>query len=150
MIQTSAFLVAKTFLKTKEVPGPGSNLLILYALQRIGSWVKDDETAWCSAFLCFIAHILGLPNPNSLSARKWLLVGESIRLDQAEADCDVVILKRGGGNQPGPEVIDALGHVGLFAGLEDDKVLVLAGNQHDEVNITAFPINQILGLRRLI
>ena len=48
---------------------------------------------------------------------------------------DVVVLRRGKANQPDPDVIDAPGHVGLFAGREGSKILVLGGNQSDSVNV---------------
>jgi hypothetical protein len=59
------------------------------------------------------------------------------------------VLKRGGGRQPGPEVLNAPGHVGFYAGTEGSKVLVLGGNQSDEVNISRYPKNRILGIRHL-
>jgi len=62
---------------------------------------------------------------------------------------DVVILKRGEGAQPGPEVVNAPGHVGLFAGREGDSILLLAGNQSDAINVQRFPASEILGIRRL-
>jgi hypothetical protein len=77
-------------------------------------------------------------------------VGRSVSLQEAEAGFDVVILKRGGGNQPGPEVIDAQGHVGFFAGLEGTKILVLGGNQSDAVDVSRYPSSRLLGIRRLL
>ncbi len=61
-----------------------------------------------------------------------------------------MILKRGGGKQPGPDVIKAPGHVGFFAGVEEKSVLVLGGNQSDEVNVSPFPVARVLGVRRLL
>ena len=63
---------------------------------------------------------------------------------------DVVILRRGGGDQPGPEVLDAPGHVGFFAGHEDPNVLLLGGNQGDSVSVAPFAAARILGVRRLV
>ena len=65
------------------------------------------------------------------------------------AGFDVVILKRGKAKQPGPDVIEAPGHVGLFAGREGNSVLVLGGNQSDAVNVKRFPASRVLGIRRL-
>jgi hypothetical protein len=98
----------------------------------------------------YIAWLLRLPRSKSLQARSWLLVGKSIKLEEAEPGFDVVVLQRGDGTQPGPEVIDAPGHVGLFAGHEGDSLLLLAGNQADAVNISRFPQNHLLGIRRLV
>jgi uncharacterized protein (TIGR02594 family) len=149
MIETSAFQIAQRFVGTKEVPGTMSNPLILAMLKLDSSWPADDAVAWCSAFTSFIAWICRLPRSKSLGARSWLNVGIPISLQDAKADSDVVILKRGPGVQPGPEVIEAPGHVGFFAGVEGDRVLLLAGNQGDAVNVSSFPISNILGIRRL-
>jgi hypothetical protein len=68
---------------------------------------------------------------------------------------DVVILKRGAGSQPGPEVVNAPGHVGFFAGWkearqnETNDLLLLGGNQNDEVNLSSFPQSKVLGVRRV-
>ncbi|MCL2915995.1 hypothetical protein L2725_19835 [Shewanella corallii] len=61
----------------------------------------------------------------------------------------MVILKRGKGAQPGPDVIKAPGHVGFFAGFDGNDVLVLGGNQSDEVNVGRYPASKLLGIRRL-
>jgi hypothetical protein len=64
---------------------------------------------------------------------------------------DVVVLKRGSGKQPGPDVINAPGHVGFFAGYEyGNKIYLLGGNQGDTVSIAAYDTNRVLGIRRLI
>ena len=76
-------------------------------------------------------------------------MGRSVTIDAAEAGFDVVILKRGKAKQPGPDVIEAPGHVGLFAGREGNSVLVLGGNQSDAVNVKRFPASRVLGIRRL-
>lgn len=110
-----------------------------------------DETAWCSAFVNGIAWELRLPRSKSAAARSWLQVGTPIALQQADAGHDVVIFKRGDGNQPGPEVLAAPGHVAFFGGLDlpNTRVLALGGNQADGVTLAHFPIAQILGIRRL-
>jgi hypothetical protein len=60
-----------------------------------------------------------------------------------------VILKRGPAPQPGPEVIDAPGHVTVFGGIEGGKFWGIGGNQQDMVSEELFPISDILGVRRL-
>jgi hypothetical protein len=82
-------------------------------------------------------------------ARSWLLVGEAILPDQASAGSDIVILKRGDGDQPGANVINAPGHVGFFAGWDIGKVCILGGNQSNSVNNQLYDGGRILGVRRL-
>ncbi len=134
----TAYDLAQRFVGVKETPGATSTPLVLAMLQLDGDWPKDDAVPWCSAFANFIAWLLRLPRSKSLAARSWLQVGRPISLEEATPANDVVILSRAGG-----------GHVGFFAGLQDDDVLVLAGNQSDAVNVSVFPRDRVLGVRRL-
>lgn len=150
----TAYWLAQRYIGLAEVAGETSNsYAIMDMLRRDQSWPKNDETPWCSAFVNHIAWLLRLPRSKSLRARSWLQVGEPVKLEDAEPGFDVVILKRGSGEQPGPEVINAPGHVGFFGGLEkgviEDRVMVLGGNQKNSVNVTSYPIDRVLGVRRL-
>jgi uncharacterized protein (TIGR02594 family) len=147
-IEMTAFDMAQRFVGVREVPGSQSNPAVLAMLKLDGDWPEGDDVPWCSAFANYVAWLLRLPRSKSLMARSWLKVGRAVG-EEAEAGFDVVVLKRGTGKQPGPEVLDAPGHVGFYAGVENGKVLVLGGNQHDEVNITAYPKTRVLGIRRL-
>jgi uncharacterized protein (TIGR02594 family) len=148
-IEISAYEMAQRFVGVKEVSGKASNPQILTMLKLDDPWPDDDAVPWCSAFANYIAWLLRLPRSKSLRARSWLNVGEVIALEAAEPGFDVVILKRGGAQEPGPEVIDAPGHVGFFAGLDGTRVLVLGGNQGDSVSISAYLKKNVLGVRRL-
>lgn len=152
MIQTSAYLVAKTYLGTEEGPGKENNALIVGWLREVAPWASGDDVAWCSVFVTTIAKHLGLPfprNPLGLRARSWLAIGTPVQLSDARAEEDVVILKRGRGNQPGPEVLDWTGHVGWFADHTPGEVHLLGGNQSDAVTVQRFDTGDILGIRRL-
>jgi len=133
----------------QEISGKEDNPFILAMLKLDSSWPDHDEVPWCSAYVNFIAWNLKLPRSKSLAARSWLLVGTPIQLAMATQGFDVVILKRGGPNQPGPSVIDAQGHVGFFSAYDGYSVYVLGGNQSNKVNIQPFPTDRILGIRRL-
>lgn len=147
-IETSAFQVALRFTGLKEILGDKDHPFIVWCLSLCGL-SAHDETPWCSAFLNGICYILGLPRSGSAQARSWLSVGQVILLADALIGLDVVILSRGDGVQPGPEVINAPGHVGLFAGYQGDMVKILGGNQSDMVSVESYPVSQILGIRRL-
>lgn len=159
-MQITAFSLAQRWVGVKETPGPAATPFVLGMLRLDGMAIADDATAWCSAFINFIAWLLRLPRSKSLAARSWLWIGETIALEHARVGFDVVVLKRGLGPQPGPDVrsVDASGrvlgyppgHVGLFAGLDGEFVLVLGGNQGDAVSIDRFPRTQVLGVRRLL
>lgn len=147
----TAFDLATRFVgEVQELPGGQHSPFIQWCHEScaLGSDVAD-EVPWCSSFLNRICWLLRLPRSKSAAARSWLTVGRAIPIEEADADTDVVILKRGGAGQPGPEVLKAQGHVGLYAGRDGDRVLVLGGNQGNAVSVAGFPVNQILGIRRL-
>ena len=150
-VELTAFDMAQRFVGTKEIGGDTDNPQILSFLKLDNSWPEHDEVPWCSGFVNYICWLLRLPRSKSLRARSWLTVGRAIRLDEAEPG-DVIVLKRGGGDQPGPEVIEAPGHVGFFAGFDTvaaEWVQVLGGNQSDGVNVREYSTERLLGVRRL-
>jgi uncharacterized protein (TIGR02594 family) len=112
-------------------------------------WPEADEVPWCSAFANYICWLARLPRSKNLRARSWLTVGRGISLDEAEAG-DIVVIKRGAGDQPGPEVINAPGHVGFYAGRFGEFIEILGGNQSDTVKVSRYPASKLLGVRRLV
>jgi uncharacterized protein (TIGR02594 family) len=118
--------------------------------------LEQDEIPWCSSFAIgqawpFRDFGCAYPvGPLARRARSWLRVGREVSLGQAIVGWDVVVLNRGGGS-PDPSVIDSPGHVGFFAGLAGDRqVVLLGGNQGDAVSVARFPVDQVLGVRRLL
>ena len=142
---------AQRFIGVKETPGAVDNPLIVAMLRLDQTWPGHDEVPWCSAFVNWIAWLWRLPRSKSLAARSWLAVGTPVDLADSVVGFDVVIFKRGSGEQPGPEVLDAPGHVAFFAGFNAsrDRVLVVGGNQGDAVTLSSFPIADVIGVRRL-
>jgi uncharacterized protein (TIGR02594 family) len=112
------------------------------------SWPENDEVPWCSAFVNYICWLARMPRSKNLRARSWLIIGKGINLDNAEPG-DIIILKRGSGDQPGPEVLKAPGHVGFYAGRFGEFIEVLGGNQSDTVKVSRYPTKRLLGVRRL-
>lgn len=149
-MEVTAFGLAQRFIGVKEIAGTASNPQVLAMLRLDDKWPKGDSVPWCSAFVNYIAWLLRLPRSKSLLARSWLLVGKAIPIAEAKVGFDVVIFKRGGGSQPGPNNTTAKGHVGFFAGVEGKYILVLGGNQSDAVNVTRKPASRLLGVRRLV
>jgi len=151
-IETTPFDVAQRFIGIRELPGDLNHPLIQFWLSLCfdGKLDLPDSVAWCSAFMQFPFWLLGQPRSKSARARSWLKVGRGVDFDAAEPGFDVAILCRGEGKQPGPEVLDAPGHVALFAGWEaaTSRVLVVGGNQNDEVNVSAFDADRVIGIRR--
>ena len=148
-IEITAFGLAERFIGVKEIFGVASNPMILSMLKLDEQWPTADEVPWCSAFVNYICWLLRLPRSKSLSARSWLRLGSSAFPGGGEVGFDVVILKCGKGDQPGPEVVKAPGHVGFFGGIEGNEILVLGGNQGDAVNVSRFDKDLVLGIRRI-
>jgi uncharacterized protein (TIGR02594 family) len=148
MIQDFAFELAERFVGIQEIGGQVDNPQILAMLKLDNSWPENDEVPWCSAFANYICWLARLPRSKDLRARSWLQIGKGIALDEAVPG-DIIVLQRGSGEQPGPEVIDAPGHVGFYAGRTGDLIEVLGGNQSDTVKISRYPVKKLLGVRRL-
>lgn len=146
----SAFDIAQRFIGTTEVAGSLDNPQIMAMLKLDMEWPQNDEVPWCSAFANYVAWLLRLPRSKDLRARSWLRVGRGIQLGEAEVGFDVAVLKRGSGNQPGPTVIDAPGHVGFYAGHSASYIEICGGNQADAVNVKHYKRSRLLGMRRLV
>lgn len=150
-VGVTAYDIAERFLGTSEMHGRLNNPQIMAMLKLDNSWPAADEVPWCSAFVSYICWLLDLPRSKSLRARSWLKVGRVIRLEEAVRGFDVVVLSRGP-NAPGPDVIDAPGHVGFFSHTlgENADLMLLGGNQGDSVSTRPHPRNRVLGVRRLL
>ena len=143
-----AFDLAQRFTSIEEVGGNVDNPQIMAMLKLDARWPSNDEVPLCSAFANYICWLARLPRSKDLRARSWLNIGRCIPLDQAEAG-DIVVIKRGKGEQPGPEVIDVQGHVGFYAGMFSGFIEILGGNQGDTVKVSRYPRDRLLGVRRL-
>ena len=142
------YKLAERFVGIREISGANHHPLVQWWHSLCGfSLDAPDEVPWCSSFVNGIAWELRLPRSKSAAARSWLAVGEPVPLASA-ARGDVVIIKRG--TDHGPEVTSgAPGHVGFFAGVEGEDLLILGGNQGNSVSIARFPVSALLGVRRL-
>lgn len=124
----------------KEVPGTNNNPIIMGYFHDIGhTWVQGDETAWCSAFMNWVAKMNDKQRSGQLNARSWLGTGEPVSCPLIG---DVVVLWR-----ESPE--SWKGHVGLFIRDDGDFIWVLGGNQNNQVNISPYRKSRLLGYRRL-
>lgn len=157
------YTLAHRFIGLKEVAGEGDNPFIDFMLTMAPLEDGDvktvlsrmaqplpihDEVPWCSAFANFVAWLGNWPRSRSLAARSWLQVGRVCPLSQALLG-DVVIFSRGE-SHAGPDILHAPGHVGFYAGTDLSGIYLLGGNQGNQVSIASFPVNRLLGVRRLI
>lgn len=139
-IEITAFDIAERFLNLSEVKGTIDNVQIMAMLHLDTDWPQHDEVPWCSAFVNYVCWLLRLPRTRSLAAISWETVGSPITLDDAIKGFDIVVLKRGTGRQR---------HVGFFAGTNNATVLLLGGNQNNQVNVSAYDVKNVTAVRRL-
>jgi uncharacterized protein (TIGR02594 family) len=94
---------------------------------------RNDETAWCSAFVNWCVEKAGFEGTESAAARSWMNWGKSIAAPTVGC---IVVLRRT--SNP------AFGHVGFWVKEQDGRVFMLGGNQSDSVNVTAFDKSRVL------
>ena len=134
------FSHAMDFYGIKEVPGEDNNPQIMQFFHEIGfSWVQGDETAWCSAFINYLAKVNGYEYSGKLDARSWLKVGEKMTLPTVG---DIVVFWRDNPNS-------WKGHVGLFIRDDGNRIYTLGGNQSNMVRISAYQKDRVLEYRML-
>lgn len=97
----------------------------------------DDKISWCSSFINWCFAQVGITGTNSALARSWLEWGTPMR--NPLPGC-VVVLTRDDPNS-------WKGHVGFFVRLEGDSVVLLGGNQLEEVRENHYPVGSILSYR---
>lgn len=120
----------------------GHNPKVVNYFAEVGhSWVKDDETAWCAAFVGAMLKRAGQPHTGKLNARSYLDWGNPVALEDARPG-DVVVFSRGKPN-------GWQGHVAFLDRQTKDHIYVLGGNQQNQVNVMAYPKARLLGIRRL-
>jgi uncharacterized protein (TIGR02594 family) len=144
-----AYLIARRLENiVKEIPGDKDDPFIIWALSLCKlSGKLHDEIAWCSAGMNAVHLLAGKVPTFSAAARSWLGVGEVIPINQAQVG-DVVIIKRKL-DDPGPEVIKALGHVTFFVEWHGtDGFLGYGANQNNCFSTDNYPKDRILGVRR--
>lgn len=126
----------------RETSGSLHTPRILTYFRKMGKpWIKKEETAWCSAYVNFVALESEREFSGKLTARSWLRVGTPVETPEVG---DVVVFWR--------ERIDSWkGHVGFFIGYSADKkqVYCLGGNQNNSVCIAPYSSSRVLGFRRL-
>lgn len=133
-------LIALKEYGTWEWTGKEHNPRILEYFKAIGhAWVKDDETAWCAAFVNWCLLQAGKPQTGKLNARSFLEYGQDTK---APVLGDLVVLWR-------ISSTSSFGHVGFYVNETQSYVYILGGNQSEQVNIQKFAKSQLLGYRKI-
>lgn len=97
-----------------------------------------DEVPWCSSFVNSCMEQAGVKGTKSAAARSWLNWTDGQKLTDPAPGC-VVVFSRG--SNP------AHGHVALYVRERGNDIIVLGGNQGNEVSEKAYPKGRLLGYR---
>lgn len=120
---------------TKETVGDIDSKRILEYQKSTTLMATDDETPWCSSFVCWCLEKAGYKSTNSSWAKSYLKYGTE--MTTPKLGC-IAVLTRGPKN----------GHVAFYAGHNGDGTIsLLGGNQSNSVCIKSFPASMVLGYR---
>jgi len=132
--------LAMSELGMREIPGERHNPKVVQMYADAGHpEIDNDETAWCAAAVGSWLERSGIPGTGSLLARSYSDWGEEVSLDHAQAG-DIVVLQRGNSSWQG--------HVGIYIRHTATQILVLGGNQNNEINQSWYKMDRFLNLRR--
>lgn len=149
--------IALQYLNINELDPEGTKLRaeiwdnVFGSGSKTASKFTKENMAWCAGFVHHILQKAGAEYLNTDSnydrgrAPDYLKLGQEVaNLENAQMG-DIVVKarrKKNGGLQY---------HVAFFSGYdpETNQVFLLGGNQANEVNITAYPIDQVKGIRRV-
>lgn len=122
---------ARSHLGLTETKGARHNPVIKQWLEELGAWWEDDETPWCGVFVAWCAKKGGRDLPQHwYRALAWADAGTV--LDRPAYGAVAVMERKGGG------------HVGFVVGqADDDNILLIGGNQNNQVSIAKFPKSRI-------
>lgn len=129
---------ARREIGVKERPGEKHHPRILeyHAATRLHA--VADEVPWCSAFACWVMEQSGIASTRSASARSWLGWGQPLLVPMPGC---IVVLERPTADNPGS------GHVAFYLGQQDGKLLLLGGNQANQVCMRPYPEDRVIGYR---
>lgn len=139
MLEPRWIVLARKYLGLREIKGSRHEPLIVKWWEAIGAPFRDDETPWCGAFVGGVLREADLPIVSGgAGARSWLKL--PVKLDRPAVGSVVVFWR---GSRDG-----TLGHVGFVVGQDRfGNLMVLGGNQGDEVCIKPFSRDRVLGYR---
>lgn len=134
--------IALKYKGQKEIKGSRHNPVVVAFFAKSGHpEIKDDETAWCMAFVNAVLYESDITGTNSLLAKSMLKWAGGEKVTGSPQYGDIVVFHRGSPSS-------WQGHVGFFTKWDDQYVYVLGGNQGDEVNITRYPRDRLAGIIR--
>ena len=99
--------------------------------------VNPRSTPWCGFFVAAMVRKNGIkPVKGYGRAAAWRSFGKGVSLKNARKG-DVVVIRTRRGN-----------HVGIYKGRTKNKVLLIGGNQSNQVKVSAYSVRSIRAIRR--
>jgi uncharacterized protein (TIGR02594 family) len=137
-----AYELARTHIGTKEIVGKKHNPKVVKWFAEVGhSWVNDDETPWCAAFVGAMLKAGGYRYTGKLNARSYADTPSNTKVSLLDAEeGDTVVFERGNNGWSG--------HVAFFVRQTDKSILCLGGNQNNEVNEKWYGKGRLIGVYR--
>lgn len=135
----SAYELAQAEVGTVEWAKGDNPKVVAYFKDSGNAGVKNDETAWCAAFVGAMLKRAGVKGTGKLNARSYLDWGVPVERKDAK-EGDVVVFKRGTSTWEG--------HVAFFVKDNKTTLSVLGGNQSNAVNVKNYKASDLLGIRR--
>lgn len=123
---------------TKEVPSRQEHnprIVEYHATTKLKA--TQDEVPWCSSYLNWVMQQSGIEGTGSAAAASWGSWGTRC----GPALGAITLLKFDTSTNPSGM------HVGFLWWVDSSKLLVLGGNQKDQVNITSYNPSRLLGFR---
>ena len=122
----------------REVPGNTDNPRVQQYLSTCGLATAHDETPWCSAFVNWCLHRAGIVGTRRANARSFLAGWNGQSVSRPTFGCIVIFLR-----PPNP----AHGHVAFYTGREGNDLVMLGGNQGNQVGLKNYPVTRVVGYR---
>ena len=106
--------------------------------------VDPVRTEWCAAFANAILDLQGIPGSESVSeyplmARSFINWGDKVEVEDIQRG-DIVVFPRGDQGWQG--------HVGFYVNTQDNKWVVLGGNQDNNVSYGLYDPKKVIAIRR--
>ncbi|HUW94447.1 MAG TPA: TIGR02594 family protein [Anaerolineae bacterium] len=132
--------IAKSYIGVKEVVGKEHNPTILAWLRKFGKnlsrWATGrDETPWCAVFVSKVLDEAGYRGTDHALARSYISWGKPAKFTPGA----VVVIQRHEAGEDESTGSRTGYHVGFFVKVTKHHIVLLGGNQSNQVRVSYFP-----------
>ncbi len=139
MNKLQVFEKAMSYYGLEEKLKTGFNPIVLEMLNSFHEVKITKNLPWCAAFVNHVLKECGHKHSSKLNARSLLKIGKKVN-DPGLGD--IVVLWRG-------KEDSWKGHVGFYAGVNNDIIYILGGNQNNSVCIRGYSKSRLLSFRSI-